>query len=60
MQVTYKLIGDGESLEVMNASRPDDKFTKLVHDDNGIGSISFHVCDHACRFVGTPIDTRSE
>lgn len=52
---TYRTLGDGETLDEMQASTPEQKMVKLVHDGNGFGSISFHVCDHACKATGSAV-----
>lgn len=49
---TFRYIGDGETVEAMNARKPDTAFTKLV-GNNGQGSVSYHVCAHACTTVKT-------
>ena len=47
-QLTFRYIGDGDTLDAVRASQPEKKMSKLVHDGNGTGSVSYHVCNHAC------------
>lgn len=58
-QSTYRTIGDGESLEAMRAATAEQKMAKLVHDGTGFGSVSFHVCDHACKSNGSEVNRKA-
>lgn len=48
---TFRYLGDGNTLTEMKARKPDSTFTKLVVGADGLGSISYHVCDHACTAI---------
>ena len=50
----YRVLGEGESLSAAKAPRePAEDFAKLVYDkDLGMGSVSWHVCDFACKRAG--------
>jgi hypothetical protein len=41
---TFKYLGDGDTIEEMNRSKPGEKMSPLVE-----GSIAWHLWKHACR-----------
>jgi len=48
---TVRSLGDGETLEELSTRQPDTHFSKLVFGNDGLGSISYHVCEHGCSAV---------
>jgi TM2 domain-containing membrane protein YozV len=53
---TYRTLGTGDTIKEMTASPADPGMSKLVMGRDGVGSSSFHVCEHACSAIGSRLD----